>query len=333
MMYLHSSKIKEFHPINKEMKAKPFAYFIVMLTLFTFVKVSAQQDPQFTHYMYNMSVINPGYATDNEGVINLGGLYRTQWVGAVGAPKTGTLFVHSPIAKRVEVGLSIVSDDIGDVVHENNIYADVAYVIPISETKKLSFGVKAGITLFDADFNGFQYSDATPDQAFAANINQSFPNVGAGAFYFGENYYLGLSAPNFLTTKHLESKDGLKTTGVEEVHYFLTGGYVFDLSQSVRFKPAFMTKVVTGAPLSMDLTTNFLFNERFELGAGYRVDDSVSGLAAFSITPNFRIGYSYDYTLTNLGDFNSGSHEIFLLFDLDTSNLKSKGYEKSPRFF
>jgi type IX secretion system PorP/SprF family membrane protein len=332
-MYLHSSKIKEFHPINKEMKAKPFAYFIVMLTLFTFVKVSAQQDPQFTHYMYNMSVINPGYATDNEGVINLGGLYRTQWVGAVGAPKTGTLFVHSPIAKRVEVGLSIVSDDIGDVVHENNIYADVAYVIPISETKKLSFGVKAGITLFDADFNGFQYSDATPDQAFAANINQSFPNVGAGAFYFGENYYLGLSAPNFLTTKHLESKDGLKTTGVEEVHYFFTGGYVFDLSQSVRFKPAFMTKVVTGAPLSMDLTTNFLFNERFELGAGYRVDDSVSGLAAFSITPNFRIGYSYDYTLTNLGDFNSGSHEIFLLFDLDTSNLKSKGYEKSPRFF
>ena len=142
-----------------------------------------------------------------------------------------------------------------------------------------------------------------------------------------------MSAPNFLTTKHLESKDGLKTTGVEEVHYFFTGGYVFDLSQSVRFKPAFMTKAVTGAPLSMDLTANFLFNERFELGAGYRVDDSVSGLAAFSITPNFRIGYSYDYTLTNLGDFNSGSHEIFLLFDLDTSNLKSKGYEKSPRFF
>ena len=333
MMYLHSSKIKGYHPINKEMKAKPFAYFIVMLTLFTFVKVSAQQDPQFTHYMYNMSVINPGYATDNEGVINLGGLYRTQWVGAVGAPKTGTLFAHSPIAKRVEVGLSIVSDDIGDVVHENNIYADVAYVIPISETKKLSFGVKAGITLFDADFNGFQYSDATPDQAFAANINQSFPNVGAGAFYFGENYYLGLSAPNFLTTKHLSPSFDSKTTGVEEVHYFLTGGYVFDLSQSVRFKPAFMTKVVTGAPLSMDLTANFLFNERFELGAGYRVDDSVSGLAAFSITPNFRIGYSYDYTLTNLGDFNSGSHEIFLLFDLDTSNLKSKGYEKSPRFF
>ena len=132
-----------------------------------------------------MSVINPAYATDNEGVINFGGLYRTQWVGAVGAPKTGTIFAHSPIAKRVEVGLSIVSDAIGDVVHENNIYADVAYVIPLSNTQKLSFGVKAGITLFDADFSGFQYTDPNPDQAFANNINANFPNVGSVAFYFG----------------------------------------------------------------------------------------------------------------------------------------------------
>ena len=319
--------------MNNKMKKRPFTYLIGIALLLVSTIVKAQQDPQFTHYMYNMSVINPGYATDDAGVINVGGLYRTQWVGVEGAPKTGTVFVHSPIAKRVEIGFSIISDAIGDVVHENNIYADVAYVIPLSETKRLSFGVKAGITLFDADFNGFKYTDATPDEAFAENINKSFPNVGAGAFYFGENYYLGFSTPNLLTTKHLESKDGLKATGVEEVHYFFTGGYIFDLSTSIRFKPAFMTKAATGAPLSMDITANFLFNNKFELGAGYRVDDSVSGLAAFSITPNLRIGYSYDYTLTNLGDYNSGSHEIFILFDLDTSNLSSKGYEKSPRFF
>jgi type IX secretion system PorP/SprF family membrane protein len=319
--------------MNKMMKFRPFTYIVLIVFMLASLLAKAQQDPQFTHYMYNMSVINPAYATDNEGVINLGGLYRTQWVGVVGAPKTGTVFAHAPIAKRVEVGLSVVSDAIGNVVHENNIYADVAYVIPLSETQKLSFGVKAGITLFDADFNGFKYTDATPDQAFADNINRSFPNVGAGAFYFGENYYLGFSAPNLLTTKHLESKNGLKTTGVEEIHYFFTGGYIFDLSESIRFKPAFMTKAVTGAPLSMDLTANFLFNNQFELGAGYRINDAVSGLVAFSITPTLRIGYAYDYTLTNLGDFNSGSHEVFLLFDLDTSNLKAKGYEKSPRFF
>ena len=315
------------------MKKRSFTYlaFIGILLVSTLAK--AQQDPQFTHYMYNMSVINPGYATDNEGVINLGGLYRTQWVGAVGAPKTATIFVHSPVAKRVELGLSVVSDVIGDVVHENNIYADVAYVIPVSDRNKLSFGLKAGVTLFDVDFNGFQFTDTTPDEAFSENIKQTFPNVGAGAFYFSDHYYIGLSAPNLLTTKHLENKDGIKTTGVEEIHYFFTGGYVFDLNPNLKFKPAFMTKAVSGAPLSVDLTANFLFNNKFELGAGYRVKDAVSGLAAFSITPNLRIGYSYDYTLSNLGDYNSGSHEIFLLFDLDTSNLSSKGYEKSPRFF
>ncbi|NHM06210.1 type IX secretion system membrane protein PorP/SprF [Flavobacterium sp. CYK-4] len=315
------------------MKKRSIPYLVFIGTFLISTLAKAQQDPQFTHYMYNMSGINPGYATDNPGVINGGGLYRTQWVGAVGAPKTATAFVHSPIAKRVELGLSIVSDVIGDVVHENNIYADAAYVIPVSANNKLSFGLKAGVTLFDVDFNGFQYTDTPPDEAFSENVNKTFPNIGAGAFYFSDRYYLGLSAPNLLTTKHLETKNGVKATGVEEIHYFFTGGYVFDLTTSTKFKPAFMAKAVTGAPLSMDLTANFLFNDKFELGAGYRVDDAVSGLVAFTISPSIRIGYSYDYTLSNLSKYNSGSHEIFLLFDLDTSSLSSKGYDKSPRFF
>lgn len=308
-------------------------YVVFIVALILSVRVSAQQDPQFTHYMYNMSSVNPAYATDNEGVVSIGGLYRTQWVGAVGAPKTVSVFAHTPIAKRVEAGISIVSDEIGDVVKENNIFADVAYVIPVSSKNKLSFGVKAGATFFDANFNGFQYSDAAPDPAFANNINRVFPNVGAGAYFFSDNYYLGFSAPNLLETKHLEHEDAISTIGVEAVHYFITGGYVFDLSPSLRFKPAFMAKGVAGAPLAFDLTTNFLINNFVEVGAGYRFDDSVSGLVNFYVTPTLRVGYSYDYTLTNLGDYNSGTHEIFLLFDLNLSSLSSKGYDKSPRFF
>jgi len=280
-----------------------------------------------------MNVINPAYATDNAGVVNLGGLYRTQWVGAVGAPKTATIFAHSPIAKRVEMGLSVVNDAIGDVVKENNIYADFAYVLPVSEKTKLSFGLKGGVTLFDVNFNGFQYSDIQADPAFANNINKVFPNVGVGTFLFTDNYYLGFSAPNLLTTKHIDRKDGVQTTGVEAIHYFFTGGYVFELNPNLKLKPAFMAKGVSGAPLAIDLTTNVLINNFFELGAGYRFDDSVSGLVNFYIQPNLRIGYSYDYTLTNLGKYNSGSHEIFLLFDLDLSSLSSKSYVKSPRFF
>ena len=316
------------------MKKRNFRYYFVLIGIFLVsTLVKAQQDPQYTQYMYNMNVINPAYATDNSGVINLGGLYRTQWVGAVGAPKTATLFAHSPIAKKVEMGVSFINDAIGDVVNENNIYVDFAYVLPVSDKNKLSFGLKGGATFFNTNFSGFQFTDPDFDFAFENNINKVFPNIGVGTFFFGENYYLGLSAPNLLTTKHINSKNGIKTTGVEEIHYFFTGGYVFDLNSNLKFKPAFMTKAVSGAPLSVDVTTNFLINNKLELGAGYRFDDSVSGLVNFYVLPNLRVGYSYDYTLSNLGRYNSGTHEIFLLFDLDTSSLSSKGFEKSPRFF
>jgi len=315
------------------MKELNIKHIFLVAALLLCSVIRAQQDPQFTHYMYNMSVINPAYATDTEGVINIGGLYRTQWVGAVGAPKTATLFVHSPIAKRIEMGLSVISDEIGDVVKENNIYVDFAYVLPVSENNKISFGLKGGFTFFDADFNGFQYSDTQPDPAFAENIHRTFPNVGVGTYFFSDNYYVGFSAPNLLKTKHLERQDAIATIGVEEVHYFFTGGYVFDLNPKLKFKPAFMAKGVKGAPMAFDLTGNVLVNNFFEAGVGYRIGDSVSGLVNFYVTPSLRLGYSYDYTLSNLGDYNSGTHEIFLLFDIGKASGKSKGYDKSPRFF
>lgn len=312
---------------------KDIKHIIFAIALLAGISAYAQQDPQFTHYMYNMSVINPAYATDSPGTMNAGGLYRTQWVGAVGAPKTVTAFVHSPIWKRIEAGVSVVSDEIGDVVKENNFYADIAYVIPVSEKNKLSFGIKGGATFFDADFNGFQYSDTDPDPAFANNIHRVFPNVGVGTYFFSDQYYVGFSVPNLLRTKHLEHRDAISTIGVEEIHYFITAGYVFNIGQNVKLKPAMMARGVKGAPMAFDITANTLVYNRFELGAAYRIDDSVSGLAGFYITPDLRLGYSYDYTLTNLGSYNSGTHEIFLLWDLNFGGLSGKGYDKSPRFF
>lgn len=291
-----------------------------------------QQDPQYTQYMYNMSVLNPAYATDNPDVINFGALYRAQWVGSEGGPTTGTFFAHSPIAKKVEMGFSLIHDQIGDVVKQTNAFVDFAYVLKLNEKQKLSFGIKAGATFFSTNFNGFVYSDELPDPAFTENLSRVFPNVGVGTFYFGENYYLGLSSPNLLRTKHLERENGIIATGVEEIHYFFTGGYVFNLNDNLKFKPAFMSKVVTGAPMSIDLTGNFLINNVFEIGAGYRWDDSVSGLVNFKVSPSVRIGYAYDYTTSNLGRFNSGSHEVMILFDLNKKGSLN-GYDKSPRFF
>jgi len=310
-------------------------YLSAILIVLSSSVVVAQQDPQFTHYMYNMSVINPAYATENSDVINMGGIYRAQWVGIEGAPTTQSFFAHKPLSKKVEMGISIVHDEIGDVVQESNIFADFAYVLSLSESTRLSFGIKAGVTLFSANFNGFQYTDPVLDPAFQNNINKTFPNIGAGTYLFGDNYYLGFSTPNLMTSRHLETHNGLVGSGVESVHFFLTGGYVFTFNGNDNFKlkPAFMAKGVEGAPVSLDATVNTLINNRFELGVGYRWDDSVSGLASFYVTPTLRIGYSYDYTLSDLRRFNSGSHEVFVLFDLDLGRLSGKGYDKSPRFF
>ncbi|PXY43480.1 PorP/SprF family type IX secretion system membrane protein [Flavobacterium hydrophilum] len=306
---------------------------IILLISFLFyiTSASAQQDPEYTHYMYNMSVVNPAYASGTAAMLNLGGLYRTQWVGAVGAPKTFTFFGHTALSEKIEVGASLISDDIGEgAKKENNFYADFAYVLQLEGKNKLSLGLKAGFTSLQTNFNGFRFTDPATDLAFAENINVTKPNIGAGAYYFTDKYYIGLSVPNLLSSKHIEEKSGINAFGSEQIHTFLTAGYVFQINDAFKLKPAFMSRFVSGAPVSVDITANILYNDKFELGAAYRVNDAVSALMNINVTPSLRIGYAYDYTTSNLGQFNSGTHEIMLLFDLD---LLGKGYDKSPRFF
>jgi len=308
---------------------------IILFIIFIFyiLPATAQQDPEYTHYMYNMSVVNPAYATGTPLMMNFGGLYRTQWVGAVGAPKTFTFFGHTALSDKVEVGLSLVSDDIGDgAKKENNFSADFAYVLNLGGKNKLSLGLKAGYSSIQTNFNGFvlQSGNAATDLAFAQDVNVSKPNIGVGAYYFRDNLYVGLSAPTLLKTKHIEERSGINAFGSDEIHTFLTAGYVFQFNDMVKLKPAAMARFVKGAPVSVDITANVLYNDKFEFGVAYRIDDSVSALANINITPSLRVGYAYDYTLSNLGQFTSGTHEIMLLFDLD---LLGKGYDKSPRFF
>jgi type IX secretion system PorP/SprF family membrane protein len=302
--------------------------FIVGIALLS-LEGNAQQDPHFTQYMYNMGVINPAYALDEEGLLRTGAIYRNQWVGMEGGPETATVFAQTALARRVEVGVNIMHDQIGDIVKESHLSANFAYVFPVSETAKLSLGLKGGVNFFDADLARLSTPEAGNDPAMQ-NINETFPNFGVGAYWFGENYYVGLSAPNLLTSKHIENTDGRAGLGEENIHYFLTGGYVFDLNNDVKLKPAFMVRGVQNAPLSVDVTANALFYERFEAGVAYRIGDAISGLVNFRVSPDLRIGYAYDYTTSNLGDYNDGTHEVMILFDLD---VLSRGYDKSPRFF
>jgi len=305
---------------------------LFITTLLTTVMWS-QQDAQYTHYMYNMSVINPAYTTDNLGVLNIGALHRTQWVGVDGAPKSSNLFVHTPLNDKIEVGFSLINDNIGDVVKENNLYADIAYKLNLEEYGNLSFGLKTGVTFFDVNFNDFvlESGDVFTDPDFAENINKSYFNFGVGAYYNKDNYYIGLSILNILNTKYLDRDNG-RYQGTEQMHVFLTGGYVFEINELFKFKPAIMTKFVKGAPITLDVTANVLYDNRFEFGLGYRIEDAFSAMVNVRATPELRIGYAYDHTVSNLGPFSSGSHEIFVLYDFDIFNI-NKGFNKSPRFF
>jgi len=289
----------------------------------------SQQDPQYTQYMYNMNIVNPAYA-GSRGTLSIGLLGRMQWVGIDDAPKTATMAVHAPLGKNLGGGFSAILDRHGPV-KEQNIFADISYTVTTSEEGRLAFGLKGGITFFDVGLLSLTLPQTAPgvDPLFDDNVNESFPNFGAGVYYYTDKFYIGLSAPNLVETKHLEKDNGTITKASEKMHYFGTLGYVFDLSETLKFKPSVMAKAVSGSPLSIDASANFLFNDRLELGASYRFGDSVSGLINFGVTRDLRIGYAYDYTTTNLGDYNDGTHEVFLQWDIDFS----KKNLKSPRFF
>jgi len=316
-----------------------------MKKLFTIISLSivlgvfAQQDPHYTQYMYNQNVVNPAYVTNDLGVINFGAMHRTQWFDAVGTPKTYNFFIHAPISNQIELGLSFVTDEIGDgVLKENNMYADFAYIVTVTEGHKVALGLKAGITTFNTNFANFRFPDEDivsgfiPTDLAFENVNKTFPNFGTGAFYFTDNYYLGLAIPNLLGSEHLVEQNGITSIGGEEMHLFVNGGYVFQISALVKLKPSFMTKFVKGSPTVFDMSINALFNDKIEGGLSYRLNDSFSAMFNIRVFNALRFGYAYDYTTSDLNNFNAGTHEIMVLYDFDVLGLK-KGYDKSPRFF
>lgn len=284
----------------------------------------AQQDPQFTNYMFNPMSVNSAY-TGSRGHLTLFGLHREQWVGLDGAPRTQSFSIDSPVGKNVGLGFSIINDKLGPS-DEFYVDANFSYTLNLSDEKRLSFGIKAGGRQFSLDWTRGTFRN--PEAIFQQPVNSKIlPTIGAGIYYHTDKSYLGLSVPNFLTNEHYD--DIQESLAAERLHFFLIGGTVFDLSQNTKFKPAFLLKHVVGAPLIFDLSANFMFNDNLRLGAAYRWDDSVSGLIGLQVTPKVLIGYSYDYTTTELQKYNSGTHEIFLRFELRSKEKQIK----SPRFF
>ncbi|MEO9659632.1 MAG: type IX secretion system membrane protein PorP/SprF [Maribacter dokdonensis] len=312
-------------------------YQIIFL-IFTMVSggqylMFGQQDAQYTQYMYNTFSVNPAYAGSRE-VLSISALHRSQWVGRDGAPNTQTLSVHGPSSDKVGLGLSIVHDEIGNNTNQNT-YIDAAfsYTLKTSNNNKLSFGLKAGGHLLNLDFNNLRNFSAGGTAITDSDLYKKFtPNFGAGLYYHNDQFYAGLSIPNFLQTEHFDSSDGNDNlVSVDRMTWYLISGYVFEMSSALKFKPAFLLKATSGAPLQADISANFLLNDKFSMGAAYRWDAALSALFGFQMTPEFMLGLAYDSDISELGGtkFNNGSFEVFLRYEF----IKKDKIDLTPRFF
>jgi type IX secretion system PorP/SprF family membrane protein len=306
------------------------------ITLVTLVMVGAlsnavgQYEPMFTQYMFNEVFINPAYAGSREN-LSVTALRRMQWVGIDGAPTTNTITGHAPIMnQRVGVGLTVMNDVIG-VTRQTGFYASGAYRMPVKKGT-LSFGLQLGFLSHIERLADVSTEQADDDQFIANTDRVLVPNFGFGTYYKAENWYVGLSIPRMMlnavnaTATETEVSNRVR---LGSWHYFLTGGFVKQITPSIKLRPNSMLKVVGGAPLELDITCDALFRDMIWAGLGYRTGDAVSLLLGGFVTPQLRVGYSYDYTTSALRRFNSGSHEIMLGYDFGFKGDKLM----TPRFF
>jgi type IX secretion system PorP/SprF family membrane protein len=292
---------------------------LVVLVLLLAVNIAkAQQDPMYTQYNFNTQTINPAYAGtwDNMGFLVLG---RHQWVGMGGAPKTYTFSMQTPTKfKNVALGLNLVSDKVG-LEKRTLLNFDYSYRLRVTEESYLRLGLKAGVTNYMNNLTEYiGYPGDPSDPMFMGDIDVKFmPNFGIGAFLYSDDYYIGLSLPKIIQNEFKNNYNNYSTWS-ELRHFFLIAGYVFDLSQDIKFKPTFLTKATWGAPVEFDLTANFLLRDKVWLGAMYRTGDSFGFIAQWIFDKQLRVGYSIDFTTTRLQHYHNGTHELMISYELSS---------------
>jgi len=288
--------------------------------------VHAQQDPLYSQYMFNTLAFNPAYAGSAD-VFTVMALSRHQWVGFEGAPATQTFLAHTPLRNQaLALGLTAMTDKVGPA-RQTGAFLDLAYRIRTGADTRLSFGLKGGVNSFQADLAGL--ATVNPDQANVNVQGQLMPNFGFGLYWHAPRYYVGLSAPKLLENELVPASTGVITTSSEVRHFFLMGGYVLDLGRDLKFKPSFMTRVVKGSPLSVDLNASFLLRERIWFGALYRLGNAFGVFGQYRVNDQLSVGYAFDLTTTKLGAYNAGTHEIMINYDLRFI----KGRTVTPRYF
>ena len=309
-----------------------FKLALLTIGLVSVAGAYAQQQPLYTMYMWNQLVINPAYAGSREA-LTASAVWREQWVGLDGAPSTQVISIHSPLPnEKIGLGLTVQNDHIGPS-NNTGVWGDFAYRIQTSEKAKLSFGLRAGFGIHQANLRDLDNIDSN-DPAFSKDVeNNLLPNFGFGAYYYADRGYIGIASPTILENElNSGNNPGSKGEDLYNRHYYLLAGYVFSLSQDsvgVMFKPSVVVRAVNGAPVSFDLSANFLIKQKLWLGAAYRYQDAVAAIVSFQFTDHLQAGYSYDFGTSNLNKYHSGSHEIMLTYDFFSKDVKTK----NPRYF
>jgi type IX secretion system PorP/SprF family membrane protein len=299
---------------------------VIVIIACVFQQSYAQQDPLYTQYYNNFSLINPAYA-GSHGLFTATANVRSQWVGEAGGPETQTFSLHGPAGKNVGLGLSIVNDNVY-VLNETHVFADFSYSIEASENATVAFGLKAGGSFLNVDLMSLGIEN---DPLFSDNLNEFNPNIGAGAFYYTDKFYASVSTVNILKNKHYDKSRKVVSSASREMIFYISSGYVFDIADAFKLKTSVMFRAVNGSPLSNDISASILWNDRLEFGLSQRLNESISGLFQIRLTDNLKIGYTYDATISNLSNYNNGAHEFTVILNLGkTSKNASK---RTPPFY
>lgn len=311
------------------LKKTLLGFAVVFMTADAF----SQQTPLYTMYMWNQLVINPAYAGSREA-LTASAVLREQWVGLEGAPSTQVLSIHSPLPNdKIGLGFTVQNDNVGPV-NNTGIWGDFAYRLQVTQKAKLSLAVRGGFGIYQADLRNIETGEAN-DPSFNQNISNDFtPNFGFGAYYYTDRAYVGIASPTLLEN---ELNSGNNTPGqdfgdLNKRHYYLLAGYVFNISAdsgSVMFRPSTVIRAVSGAPVSFDISANFLLKQKLWLGASYRYRDAIAAIVSFNFTDHLQAGYSYDFGTSDLNTYHNGSHEIMLTYDFFKDDVKTR----NPRYF
>ena len=303
---------------------------IISLILFSngfTISLIAQQEQQLSTNFFNPLVMNPAYAGSQKSLI-INATLRDQWTNFKGAPRTQVLTLHSPLKKdNFGVGFTFVNDYIG--AHSNKSIAfDWSYSVRLNKkSHQLAFGIKPRVGIYQTNFSNSKVQDNT-DGVFVDNYNYTkvLPNIGAGLYYYGEKFYIGLSSPKIIKND-LNLQSGQKA--FEQNHFYFFGGTVFKLNSMVDMRPSFIVKYVNNAPLSIDGNLSFLILNKVWIGAMYRYKAALGLNVMYYLTEHLNIGYAYDYGLNSIQKYSAGSHEIMLSYKFKSNR---KGY-MSPRYF